>query len=221
MVPILFEETFRIPATINDLESFRRWARSDDFPEHGRFAFLRGELWMDMSMEQAFTHNRVKTRINSVLDDLIVAAILGYYFSDGMFLSNAAVTLSTVPDGMFVSYESLRSGRVRLVEGAEEGFVEVEGTPDMALEVVSAKSVRKDTRVLRGLYWEAGIPEYWLVDARGRTPRFEILRHGTRGYTATRSQGGWVRSHVFGRSFRFKQRADPLGNPLYDLAVQP
>jgi Uma2 family endonuclease len=90
----------------------------------------------------------------------------------------------------------------------------------MALEVVSAKSVRKDTRELRSLYWRAGIPEYWLVDARGRTPRFDILRHGARGYTTTRSRRGWLRSIVFGRSFQFTQQTDPLGNPQYTLAVQ-
>ena len=83
MVPILLEESVRIPPDIVDLESFRRWACSDDFPEHGRFCYLAGELWGDLSVEQLFTHNRVKTRIVSALDALVAAEDLGYFFSDG------------------------------------------------------------------------------------------------------------------------------------------
>ena len=113
MVPISFEEKVRIPANLTDLEAFRRWAHSDQFPDRGRFAFLRDEFWVDLTMEQAFTHNRVKTRVNSVLDELTVSAALGYYFSDGMLLTNPDVDLGTVPDGMFLSYDSLRRERHR------------------------------------------------------------------------------------------------------------
>jgi hypothetical protein len=221
MVPILLQESIRIPPGLEDLEAFRRWARSDDFPEHGRFAYLRGEIWVDLSMEQAFTHNQVKTRYSGVLDPLALADGQGYYFSDGMLLSIPEVDLSTIPDGFFVTFAALREGRVRLLEGAEGGYVELVGSPDMVLEVVSKNSVRKDTKVLRALYWEAGIPEYWLVDARGQAPRFDLLRHGAKGYTATRPHDGWLHSRVFGRAFRFTQDTDPLGHPRYTLAVQP
>src|SRR5256885_8764701 len=53
----------------------------------------------------------------------------------------------------------------------EEGYLELEGTPDMVLEVVSESSVQKDTKRLRQLYWQAGIREYWLVDARREPDR--------------------------------------------------
>jgi Uma2 family endonuclease len=220
MVPIIIEEEYQIPAGIVDLESFRRWAYSDDFPEHGRFSYLAGKIWVDLSMEQLFTHNRVKTRLSAVLDNLVEEAQLGYFFSDGVLLSNLDVDLSTEPDGLFISYDAVAELRARFVEGAKQGFVEVVGSPDMVLEVVSDKSVQKDTKVLRQLYWAAEIPEYWLVDARGETVRFDLLRRGRRGYAATRSQDGWLRSAVFGRSFRLSQRADPLGHPHYTLEVR-
>jgi Uma2 family endonuclease len=129
--------------------------------------------------------------------------------------------LSTEPDGTFVSYDTLRSERLRLLEGQAGGYVELVGTPDMVLEVVSTNSVRKDTKVLRRLYWEASIPEYWLVDARGPALSFNVLRRRPRGYTATRGQGGWLRSEVFGRSFHFSRQTDPLGHPQYTLASRP
>lgn len=219
MVSILFEEKVRIPADIVDLESFRRWARSGEFPEHGWFSFLRGDLYVDLSMEQAFTHNRVKTKFASVMEQIIEADQSGYYFSDRMLLSNLEANLSTEPDGMFVSYDAVRKGRVVLVEGADGGYVEVAGAPDMVLEVVSDKSVHKDTKVLRELYWQAGIPEYWLVDARGKALQFEIFRRSARGYLASRKEDGRVRSRIFQRTFHFSRQIDPLGHPQYTLAV--
>ena len=37
-------------------------------------------------------------------------------------------------------------------------------------------------------YARAGIREYWLVDARGASPRFDILRLGREGYRTARKQ---------------------------------
>jgi Uma2 family endonuclease len=144
----------------------------------------------------------------------------GYFFSDRMLVSNPEVDLATEPDGGYVSHETIKRGRVQLQEGKQGGFVELVGSPDMILEVVSDKSVQKDTKRLRALYWEAKIPEYWLVDARGDRPRFDILRWASKGDLATRSQDGWLKSKVFGRSFQLTQQSDTLGHPQYLLRVR-
>jgi hypothetical protein len=70
----------------------------------------------------------------------------------------------------------------------------------MTLEIISASSVEKDTDILRNDYWRARISEYWLVDARGDTPRFDILRYTQRGYVPTRKQGGWVKFQLHEQS---------------------
>lgn len=49
---IVLEESIRIPTWITDLDSFRRWARSDEFPEHGWYSYLDGDLWADPSLER-------------------------------------------------------------------------------------------------------------------------------------------------------------------------
>ena len=134
--------------------------------------------------------------------------------------SRTTAQLACQPDGTFVSRQSLKSGRVRLVEGENEGHLELAGTPDMVLEIVSASSVEKDTVTLPGLYWRAGIPEYWLVDARAARLEFEIFRHESNGYAAVRKQAGWLKSRVFGRSFRLSSQADDEGNPEYSLAAR-
>jgi Uma2 family endonuclease len=89
----------------------------------------------------------------------------------------------------------------------------------MVLEVVSKNSVRKDTKVLRELYWRAQIPEYWLVDARNNRTQFDILRRTRRGYVAAQVQRGWRRSDVLGKEFRLRAGADEIG-PHYSLLVR-
>ncbi|HEY7156977.1 MAG TPA: Uma2 family endonuclease [Gemmataceae bacterium] len=218
---VMIDDSICIPAEVVDLDSFCRWAISDQYPERGRFSYLRGTIWVDLSMEKLYTHNQVKEAIGRVLGQLVLDAKMGRFLPDGMLLRNSMTDLSTEPDGMFVSYDALRNGRVRRIEGESLDCLELEGTPEMVLEVVSKTSVPKDTVELRDLYWRAGILEYWLVDARSATPRFDILRHGRKGYTATRKQaGGWVKSTVFGRSFQLTQTTDPLGDPLYTLNVR-
>jgi len=135
-------------------------------------------------------------------------------------LQLGGANLACQPDGIFVSYESLDTGRIRLVEGVREGYVEFEGTPDMVLEVVSTSSVEKDTILQFDLYWQAGIREYWLVGARGERLEFDIWRHTPNGYVVTRKQGGWIRSAVFGKSFRLTRQSDERGDPEYTLAVR-
>jgi Uma2 family endonuclease len=145
---------------------------------------------------------------------------LGRYLTDGVLLSNFAADISGNPDGLFVSKATRASDRIRLIEGKEGGIVELQGTPDMVLEIMSKSSERKDDVELRQAYWEAGIPEYWIVDVRNEALRFDILRRTVRGYTNSRKQGGWVKSVVFDKSFRLLMRADEFGDPEYTLQVR-
>ena len=216
---VLDSRSVSIPPWVQDLESFRHWAHSEEFPDSGQICYLNGEVWVDMSKEQ-FTHNQLKGEFGSVLMPLVKRMRSGRYFPDGYLLTNAAANLSTNPDGMFASMKSLRTGRARLVEGSEEGFTELQGAADMVLEIVSPSSVHKDTVVLLDLYWKAGIDEYWLVNVRGESLQFDIFRRGPTRYIATRKQAGWVKSHVFGKSFRLTQQADALGHPQYTLEIR-
>ncbi len=207
-----------IPSWVVDLDSFIRWADSSDFPTEGRYSFIRGRIRADLSMEQLFSHNRLNVRITTALDTLVVALALGYVFGDKARLRNSVADLSVEPDMMFVSLEAVEMGRVVLTEGAADGYVLVDGTPEVAIEVVSDSSVTKDTVELRSAYFDAGIREYWLIDGRGDTVAFDILRRGPKKFVETKPQaGGWLKSVVFGHSFRITQAVDRLGNPQYTL----
>ncbi len=209
-----------VPAGITDLADFRAWVESDDFPTEGRVSYLAGTIWVDLSMEQAFSHNQVKTIITATLVQLARTLTTGRYFGDGMRLTHPAADLDTIPDGFFISFDSFESGVVRSVPGRTAGVTEFEGTPDMVLEVVSDSSVDKDFERLPDMYNRVGVSEFWRVDAR-QTLRFEILQRTDEGYVASPDSDGWFRSAVFGRSFRLLQTADRIGQPEYLLEMRP
>ena len=209
-----------VPPWVVDLASFRRWMDSDDVPEKLRIWYLKGEVWIDMSKEQIFSHLVLKNEIFYVLTGLVKAGRLGLFLPDGLLLSNVTADISGNPDATFISNAALDSNRVRLIEGKEHGYVEVEGSPDMVLEVVSDSSTRKDLVVLRQAYGEAGVREYWLVDARREPLTFDILRRTAKGYAATRKQDGWLKSVVFGKSFRLTQRTNARKHPEFTLEVR-
>lgn len=217
---VVDEQSVHIPDWVRDLPSFRRWVHSDEVPEKLRICWLKGEVWIDMSKEQVFSHNQLKNDMTYVLTGIAKLEKLGRMFPDGMLLSNTIADFAAGPDAIFASTDCLRTGRVRLLPGKHEGFVEMEGTPDMVLEIVSQGSVEKDTEVLRELYWKAGIPEYWLVDAREERLLFDILRYTPKGYVAIRKQGGWLKSAVFGKSFKLVRGIDALGHPEFTLEVR-
>jgi Uma2 family endonuclease len=131
-----------------------------------------------------------------------------------------AAELSSQPDGTFVSHASLSNQKVSMVKSKTGSCVELEGVPDMVLEVVRRSSIYKDSDRLLELYWRAGVPEYWLVDARSESLRFDIFRHENKGYKLVRKVAGYSRSQVFGKSFKLSRDLDESGNPEFKLSIR-
>lgn len=204
-----------IPREAFELPGFRRWhaALGEEAP---RVHFLQGDLHVDMTPQNLRTHLPVTTAINAVLALLARDHDLGEYFADGAWLTHEAVGLSTVPDGLFVRWATFSSGLARVSAERED---ELEGRPDMVLEVVSRSSATKDEAVLPALYAAAGIPEYWLVDARGDgEPALRLLVLEAGAYRdAPHDADGWVRSPVWGRRFRLRATPNPRGGRTFSL----
>src|SRR5262249_18562419 len=98
MITVVHESSrVSVPDWVVDLESFRRWADADDFPETGHVWFLKGEVWVDMSKEQIFTHGAVKTEFTVVLGSLVKTGRLGRLWGDGIFLSNVTADIAGKP----------------------------------------------------------------------------------------------------------------------------
>jgi Uma2 family endonuclease len=219
MHEIVLEDRGTIPGWVVDHASFRRWVYSEDYPQSGQYGWLNGKVWVDLSLEHD-CHNQIKMRVAYTLMGLSDQKRLGKYWGDRMLLTHLAAGLSAEPDGMFATWGTLQENRARLIGGRPPYGLEIEGTPDMVLEVVSRHSVRKDYKELPALYWQAGIAEYWRIDPRGQGLRFDLLRSTAGGYRAVRARDGWRKSAVFGAAFRLTQTADPLGQPAYALAIR-
>jgi Uma2 family endonuclease len=182
------------------------------FPEKARICFIQGEILIDLSNEELETHNQVKAAIYYPVFGLNRKQDLGEVYVSGAHFSNETAQVSNQPDACFCSWEALESGRVRLIprQGEAGQYIELEGTPDWVMEVVSDSSVRKDTQQLRIAYHAAGIPEYWLIDARGEEIDFRILWYTPTEYVSAPEKNGWQESRVFKRKFRLQRRRGRL-----------
>lgn len=210
-----------IPEWVVGHPSFLRWLRTTDIPEGVVVGFLNGDVWVDVMPERAFAHNRIKTAVAATLGRLVQQGKLGVYFGDGMLFTSEEAGFTTSPDGMFISKATIAGGGIRLT-GAKEGEEDTQllGSPDLVIEVVSDGSEFKDTEWLMAGYWNAGVTEYWLIDARKAPVRFTTYRRGAKGFVAVRKSGGWVRSPVIGRAFRLTPTEKLLGRQDYLLDVR-
>ncbi len=221
---VIFEERVEIPY-FRSLADFRIWALSDRFPECGRIDYIAGRIEVDMSPENLFFHGLIKTEVVRVLANLVQAAGEGYLFSDRTRVSSLDADLSAEPDAVYVSADALDSGRVRLMPSAgsePDSFVELEGAPDVVVEIVSDSSVAKDTRRLPDSYWRAGIAEYWLIDVRRERLFFRIHVRGAVSYDpAPTDADNFQQSAVFQHRFRLERKRDARGLLVYDLQSRP
>ncbi len=218
---ILLEEQIEIPANLDSLAAFRAWATSDDFPERGRIDFLGGRIEVDMSPEDLYCHGTLKVELVGAFRGRVKADSLGSLFTDSTRVSCPAAGVSAEPDLVFVSEESLDAGRVRPIAkstGEPDRYVELEGPPDLIVEIVSDASVRKDTERLPLAYYAAGVSEYWLVDARGKDLIFLIHRRGPAAYEPVEADAdGYQHSAVFERRYRLDRGRNARGRVEFDL----
>ena len=211
-------EPITVPTSaMASLDGFRRWASAPEW-EKAKLCYLNGEVWVDMSREQLFSHGSVKTEFGSTLH--VLSKRLGYTWINGVLLTNHQAVLSCNPDVVYVSFQSLDARDVILTEGRDGGFTELVGSPDMVLEVVSDSSEQKDWVRLREAYFEAGVKEYWIVDARGDVTEFQILKRAAKAFVETKKTAGWLKSAVFGKSFKLTKAKSPPKLPVYSLDIK-
>ncbi len=228
---VAYGEGVRVPPGALLLEGFREWAHSDAFPETGRIDFVAGAIEVEMSPEDLQTHGTVKTAIAAELFARIARPELGFVFADRTRVTAPAAELSAEPDVVAVLFESLDRGSVRQVPAASHKpgrspggrpatFVELEGAPDLVVEITSDSSVSKDTKRLPPRYARAGIGELWLIDARGKSPRLEIQELAGFNYRIVKQDpDGWAHSRFLDGRVRLSRQPTRHAGWLYELEV--
>lgn len=168
-----------------------------------------------------YCHGKVKTELVVVLGQRIKQAGLGDLYTDRARVSCPGAQLSVEPDLVFISEQSLTSGRVRMVSkaGHEPGrYIELEGPPELVVEIVSDSSVKKDSQRLLAAYYQAGVEEYWLVDARKEPLLFRIQRRGSSCYEPVVPDAeGYQRSAVLNCGYQLRRRQTAPGRVAFDL----
>ncbi len=210
-----------IPSGINDLAAFRRWVHSASLPEKLPIHFLQGEVWADFTKPESLTNVMICGELSATLHGLVKEARSGWFATAGMLWSNDDAGFATLPDGLFISREALSTGRVLFSNGGnpKAKATEIIGTPDIVIEIVSDVSEEKDTEWCMSAYFDAGITEFWVIDARDDI-RFDIYKRSKKEFTAVRRQAGCIKSSVLGKAFRLVQTEDDEGKPEFTLEVR-
>lgn len=220
MASVLFDDQCLIP-DVGSLAAFRAWAASEQFPATGRIDWVRSRIEVDMSPEDIFTHGSLKTEVVRVLGTMAKSRGM-HLFTGETRVTSEAGNLSVEPDVVGVSDAAIDSGQVRLVPaagGRPDRFTELEGAPDLIVEIVSDSSVRKDTERLPAAYHAAGVNEFWLIDARGADVKFTIHHWEPSGYAAAGAADGSRYSRVFACGFSLERRRNARGRLIYDLVA--
>ncbi len=214
--------TVTIPASAATMEGFRRWTRSDGFPDNARIDLVADRIFVDLSMQRHQAHALPKTEIVRVLANLLVETGFGELASDVTRVYLPGGNTSFEPDIVLVSFESIESGRVTET-AAKHGTdgVEFVGPPELVVEVVSPSSVGKDTVELPAGCFAGGVGEYWLVDCRDDAAvavGFAIHRRGETGFEEVeRDADGFVASAILSKTYRLTRSRGRLDRWAYRL----
>lgn len=136
----------RVPRTMLTYEHYL------ELPNDGRrYEIIRGELYV--APAPSFKHQRVTTRLTTALDTHTRSRRLGEVVTApcDLVLADSSIVQ---PDILYIS--CARSSII--------GEANVQGPPDLVVEVVSPSSTRTDQETKRDLYADFGVRYYWVVE---------------------------------------------------------
>src|SRR3954451_5464287 len=134
----------------------------DDYvalPDDGnRYEVIDGELLLVPAPNEF--HQRVSMNLTLILGPFVRTAKLGdlYYAPFDVVLSDTNIVQ---PDILFIS-----AARSRVITERN-----VQGSPDLVVEILSASQPGRDEVTKRRLYTEFDVAEYWIVDPGRRSVR--------------------------------------------------
>jgi hypothetical protein len=88
------------------------------------------------------------------------------------------------------------------------------------VEIVSDSSHTKDFVTLRDRYHAAGVPEYWIIDARNDTVHFQVFSRTDQSYVAVAEADHPQQSRVLGRALRIERSRNRAGRWDYQLVAE-
>src|SRR5437867_5303679 len=154
-------------------------------PDDGRrYEILDGEL--EVSPAPAPRHQGVSGNLFFILYGHVQERGLGRVYHAPIDVSLATDSI-VQPDLVFVA-----AGREAIVTERA-----IEGPPDLAVEILSPWSDRRDRVAKAALYARYGIRHYWIVDPEARTLEVYETANGAYRSVATYEGAGKARSSLF------------------------
>ncbi len=135
-------------------------------PDDARFELIDGEL-IPMAPSPSVFHQRRALRICRRMTDFVEGRGLGEVFIAPLDVVLAETDV-VQPDVFYVSRE-----RSHIITAAN-----IQGAPDLVVEVLSPSTSERDRNYKRELYERSGVGEYWMVDPFARSITVLILRNG-------------------------------------------
>ena len=134
-------------------------------PEDERYELIEGELILAAAPNMA--HQTTQGNLGAPMHIHVRTEELGYvFFSPCDVVLSEHTTLQ--PDLIFVPTEN-----AAIITDAN-----IQGAPDLVVEIISPSSTGRDWVTKRDLYARYGVKEYWLIDPINRTLWVMRLRNG-------------------------------------------
>ena len=152
-------------------------------PEDERYELIGGELIMSES--PIIVHQLNQSELGYYVKRFVKLNDLGYVLSSAtdVVLSDMDVVQ---PDIMFISKE-----RHHII-----GEKNIQGAPDLVVEILSPSTARRDWGVKRELYAKHGVKEYWIADPANKIVWVMLLRNGVLEVQQTCHSGDTISSSV-------------------------
>ena len=135
-------------------------------PEDKRYELINGELLMAPSPIP--NHQRISGKLEFMVKKFITENNVGevFYAPCDVYLDNENVVQ---PDILFISKDKL--GII--------GEKNIQGAPDLVIEIISESSVYRDMVQKKKLYARFGVKEYWIVIPDEKEIEVYILKDNT------------------------------------------
>jgi Uma2 family endonuclease len=155
----MLDLTFESTGTVTREQFARYVAQRERQGDVHHYELLNGRVVMNPPA--GYPHGEIDNSINRLIGDFAVAHRLGRVFGSGQGFELPSGDVLE-PDFSFVSNE-----RWKAMGSPQEGeFLRV--APDLAVEILSARTASTDRGEKKAIYERNGVREYWLVDWRRR-----------------------------------------------------
>jgi Uma2 family endonuclease len=181
MATISSESARRVPPQGKvSFEEYIEWLDEDT-----RAEWVDGKIIL-MPSPASIEHQNACGFLYRILSTYVEERELGQVIYAPYVMKMAAITRGREPDLLFIQRDRL--------ELLTRNYLD--GPADLAIEIVSPDSKRRDRKEKFAEYARAGVPEYWLIDPDQQTAEFYHLSEAGKYLRAALDAEGRYHSHV-------------------------